>query len=144
MLFSETEAIGFLREIIECAIGGVNYFRCLSWIRSVGREWIRIMRGVSSGKVVAKQENSVVISCGYTCNENPQSSCRLCSSERGVSFGNHEFRIASLIQFGLYLASTRKAKTLALRNGYASSVQDRYGTLRRHHSQHPDILQAFA
>jgi hypothetical protein len=32
------------------------------------------MRGVSSGKVVAKQDNSIVISCGHTCYENHKSS----------------------------------------------------------------------
>ena len=39
--------------------------------------WIRIVAGLSTGKVVAKLNNSLVFSCGYRCYENHQSSCRL-------------------------------------------------------------------
>ena len=41
---------------------------------------IRIVAAFSSGKVMAKLENSPVFLSCYTCYENQQSSCRLCSS----------------------------------------------------------------
>jgi hypothetical protein len=53
-------------------------------IRSVSGARIRIDRGFFSGKVMAKQGNSIVISVGYTCSENQQSSCRLESISQPV------------------------------------------------------------
>jgi len=43
---------------------------------------IRILAVFSSGKIMAKWRNSRVLSAGYTCYENLQSSCRvdLCAS----------------------------------------------------------------
>ena len=41
---------------------------------------IRILVVLSSGKVMAKWRNSRVISAGYTCDENHQSSCRVGSA----------------------------------------------------------------
>jgi len=46
-------------------------------IRFVRREWIRIYSFFCSIKVIAKWENSHVISIGYTRYEDWQSSCRV-------------------------------------------------------------------
>jgi hypothetical protein len=42
----------------------------------LGCDRIRILAVFSSGKVMAKSENSYVFLAGYTCYENQQSSCR--------------------------------------------------------------------
>ena len=47
-------------------------------------DWIRIDHGFFSNKVMAREENSIVISVGYTCYENQQSSCRLESISQPV------------------------------------------------------------
>jgi hypothetical protein len=50
---------------------GDKIFPVVSLIRSVSGAWIRIYAVIFTGKVMAKQENSDVISTGYTCYENP-------------------------------------------------------------------------
>jgi hypothetical protein len=47
-----------------------------SGIRSVPGILIRFHSGFHSSKVMAKLQNSLVLSCGYTCYENFKSSCR--------------------------------------------------------------------
>jgi hypothetical protein len=59
-------------------------FHVIWLIRSVSGARIRIDRGFLSGKIMAKQENSIVISVDYTCYENRQSSCRLESISQPV------------------------------------------------------------
>src|SRR5215471_4408762 len=40
-------------------------------------EWARFLRGFSSSKVTTKWRNSRIMSAGYRCYENCQSSCRV-------------------------------------------------------------------
>jgi hypothetical protein len=48
-----------------------------SGIRFVPGVFIRFHGGFYSSKVMAKLQNSLVLSYSYTCYENPESSCRL-------------------------------------------------------------------